>query len=105
MFLSNRKCRIYAVFGVLQTPMYYYKREDSTLEEDFFVRTAEDLIPVEVKATNGRSKSLRTLIESNKYPEISYGIKFAKANIGFENQIYTFPYFCAFLLRRYLKSN
>ena len=34
------------------------KREDSTLEEDFFVRTASELIPVEVKATNGRAKSL-----------------------------------------------
>ena len=36
--------------------LYYYKREDSTLEEDFFVRTASELIPVEVKATNGRAK-------------------------------------------------
>lgn len=42
----------------------YYKRNDSTLEEDFFVRTAENLIPVEVKATNGRAKSLRMLIAS-----------------------------------------
>lgn len=84
--------------------LYYYKREDSTLEEDFFVRTTEDLIPVEVKSTNGRSKSLRTLIESDKYPDIKYGIKFAKANIGYENKIYTFPYFCSFLLKRYLKT-
>ena len=34
--------------------LYYYKREDSTLEEDFFVRTADSLIPVEVKAKNTR---------------------------------------------------
>jgi predicted AAA+ superfamily ATPase len=33
--------------------LYYYKREDSTLEEDFFIRSAELLIPVEVKAKNG----------------------------------------------------
>ena len=26
--------------------LYYYKREDSTLEEDFFVRTASELIPI-----------------------------------------------------------
>lgn len=83
--------------------LYYYKRENSTLEEDFFVRTAKELIPVEVKATNGRAKSLRTLIESDKYEDIHYGIKLINGNIGFDGQIYTFPYFCAFLLKRYLK--
>lgn len=82
--------------------LYYYKREDSTLEEDFFVRTASDLIPVEVKATGGRSKSLRTLIDSKKYADIHCGIKFAGKNIGYSDNIYTFPYFCAFLLKRYL---
>lgn len=84
--------------------LYYYKRENSTLEEDFFVRTASDLIPVEVKATNGKSKSLRTLIDGNKYGDIHYGIKFAGGNIGYSDRIYTFPYFCAFLLKRYLKG-
>lgn len=84
--------------------LYYYKREDSTLEEDFFVRTARNLIPVEVKATNGKAKSLRTLIGSSKYEDIHYGIKLISGNIGYDNQIYTFPYFCAFLLKRYLKG-
>lgn len=84
--------------------LYYYKREDSTLEEDFFVRTASELIPVEVKATNGRAKSLRTLISSEKYSDISHGIKLTRGNIGYSDNIYTFPYFCAFLLKRYLKS-
>lgn len=84
--------------------LYYYKREDSILEENFFVRTAENLIPVEVKATNGRSKSLRTLINSERYPDIKYGIKFTSGNIGYSNDIYTFPYFCAFLLKKYLNK-
>ena len=82
--------------------LYYYKREDSTLEEDFFVRTASELIPVEVKSTGGRSKSLRTLIDGKKYADIRYGVKFAGKNIGYSDNIYTFPYFCAFLLKRYL---
>ncbi|MDE5716144.1 MAG: DUF4143 domain-containing protein, partial [Lachnospiraceae bacterium] len=69
--------------------LYYYKKEDSTLEEDFFVRTATDLIPVEVKATNGRAKSLRTLIESDKYEDIQFGITLTGGNIGFDGQIYT----------------
>ena len=85
--------------------LYYYKKEDSTLEEDFFVRTASELIPIEVKATNNKSKSLHSLISSDKYPCIKYGIKFIHGNIGYANNIYTFPYFCAFLLKRYLKDN
>ena len=84
--------------------LYYYKKENSTLEEDFFLRTKTKLIPVEVKAANNKSKSLSTLIESEKYPEISYGIKLCNRNIGFENNIYTFPHFCTFLLKRYLKD-
>lgn len=83
--------------------LYYYKREDSTLEEDFFLRTKDSLLPVEVKATRGTAKSLRTLIESEKYPDILCGIKLTGGNIGFSNGIYTFPYFCAFLLKEYIR--
>ena len=83
--------------------LYYYKREDSTLEEDFFVRTQQSLMPVEVKAKRGTAKSLRTLIESDKYPDIRYGLKFTAGNVGFSDNIYTFPYFCTFLLKTYLK--
>ncbi len=32
----------------------------------------------------------------------SYGIKLSKNNIGHEGSIYTFPYFCAFLLKRFM---
>lgn len=82
--------------------LYYYKREDSTLEEDFFVRTKRALLPVEVKAKRGTAKSLRTLIASGKYPDINCGIKFTGGNIGYSDGIYTFPYFCVFLLKEYL---
>ena len=37
-------------------------------------------------------------------PAIRYGIKFAHANIGKTETITTFPYFCAFLLKRYLRG-
>lgn len=84
--------------------LYYYKREDSTLEEDFFIRSTTNLIPIEVKAKNGKSKSLLTLIYSSKYPDISYGFKFSMSNIGYSNSVYTFPYFCAFLLKRFMET-
>lgn len=85
--------------------LYYYKKENSTLEQDFFVRNKESLIPVEVKATNGTAKSLRTLIARDHYPDIQFGIKLISGNIGFSNNIYTFPYFCAFLLKKYLNTH
>ncbi len=84
--------------------LYYYKRDDSTMEIDFLVRTAHDLIPVEVKAGTTVSKSLRNLIASDHYPTVTCGIKFANANIGKTETITTFPYFCAFLLKRFLQG-
>lgn len=85
--------------------LYYYSRENSTLEEDFFVRTQNNLVPVEVKSNTNSSKSLSTLIKSDKYMDICYGIKFSTGNVGFANDIYTFPYFCSFLLHRFLNNN
>lgn len=84
--------------------LYYYKKENATLEEDFFIRSASNLIPVEVKAKDGRSKSLRTLISSDKYPDVAYGFKLSVNNIGYSEQIYTFPYFCTFLLKRFMAT-
>ena len=84
--------------------LYYYKRENSTLEEDFFLRTKKSLVPVEVKSQNGRSRSLNELIKNTRYQDITHGVKLCNANIGFENNILTLPYFCTFLLKRYLKN-
>ena len=84
--------------------LYYYKRGDGTLEEDFFLRTMDRLVPVEVKANAGKSKSLQTLISSNKYPDIAFGIKLSANNIGYSERVYTLPYFCTFLLKRWLKD-
>lgn len=83
-------------------PLVYYKREDSTLEMDFFLRDAEHLVPVEVKAGSAKAKSLRTLIDSDHYPDIQWGIKLANGNLGFENKMLTLPRWAAFLVRRML---
>lgn len=84
--------------------LYFYRNEKGTLETDFFVRDANTLIPIEVKANNESTASLNTLIEKEKYQDIQYGIKFANKNIGFNGKFYTFPYFMAFLLKRFLKN-
>ena len=84
--------------------LYFYKNEKGTVEMDFFVRDANSLIPVEVKATDGATASLNNLINSEKYRDIRYGIKLCYKNIGFNGKFYTFPYFLTFLLKRYLKE-
>lgn len=84
--------------------LYYYKKDNSSLEEDFFIRSQSNLIPIEVKSNNGHSKSLRTLISSDKYPDIAYGFKLSANNIGYSEKIYTFPYFCTFLIKRFMKD-
>lgn len=84
--------------------LYYFKKEDSTLEQDFFARTKTRLVPIEVKAKNGTAKSMRTLIASDAYPDIEYGIKLCAGNVGNENAIRTFPYFCSFMVKRYLSE-
>ena len=82
--------------------LYFYKNEEATLEVEFFVRDANNLIPIDVKATDGKLKSVKSLINDEKRNDIKFGIKLAEKNIGFENNIYTFPYFLTFLLKRFL---
>ena len=84
--------------------LYYYKKENSTLEEDFFLRTKSELVPVEVKSNTNSSVSLNNLIKNANYSDIQRGIKLSAGNIGQANNIYTFPFFCAFVLKEYLKE-
>lgn len=83
----------------------YYINEKSTVEMDFMVRDTDSLVPLEVKSTDGATKSLNKLIDKDKFEDIKYGIKFAEKNIGYNGKFYTFPYFLSFLLKRYLKSD
>lgn len=84
--------------------LYFYKNEKGTLEMDFFIRDKDSLIPVEVKANDNSTASLNSLIVTESYKDIKYGIKLCNKNIGFNGNFYTFPYFMAFLLKRYLKE-
>lgn len=84
--------------------LFYYRNEKGTIEMDFFVRDANSLIPLEVKAIDGSTPSLNTLIQKEKYTDIHYGIKLANRNIGFNGAFYTFPYFLGFLIKRFLRE-
>ena len=82
--------------------LFYYHSDKPALEMDFFVRDADSLIPVEVKANDGATASLNNLLKEDKYPDVKYGIKLGYKNIGFNGKFYTFPYFLAFLLRKFI---
>ena len=47
---------------------------------------------------------LSNLLREDRYPDIKYGVKLGYKNIGFNGKFYTFPYFLAFLLRRFLSD-
>ena len=82
--------------------LYFYKNEKGTIEMDFFVRDANFLIPVEVKANDNATASLNNLIDNSKFSDIRYGIKLCNKNIGFNEKFYTFPYFLTPFLKRFL---
>lgn len=84
--------------------LFFFKKEDGTQEIEFFARDANSLIPIDVKARDGRSVAMIGLITNNKIEDIKYGIKLAEKNIGFKDNIYTFPYFLSFLIKRYLNE-
>ena len=84
--------------------LYFYKHDNPSLEVDFFVRDADSLVPVEVKAKDGATASLSNLIKWSSYPDVKFGVKLGYKNIGWNGQFYTFPYFLTFLLKRFLKE-
>lgn len=80
----------------------FYKNEDSTIELDFIIRSKNEIIPIEVKKGSSRAKSLNSLINSKS--NINYGIKVGSFNIGFNNNIFTFPLFLSFLIKDFFDN-
>lgn len=50
------------------------------------------------------SKSLVSMIKNENYSDIKNGIKLGDFNVGYANNIYTFPYFCAFMVKEFVKG-
>lgn len=82
----------------------YYKRENATLEMDFFLRGGDSLVPVEVKSENARGRSLWMLIDGEHYPDVSWGVKLVHGNVGFDRGVLTLPQWSAFLVPRLVKD-
>lgn len=84
--------------------LYFYRNSKGTIEMDFFVRDANSLVPIEVKAMDGSTPSLNKLIDNENYQDIKYGIKLGYKNVGFNGKFYTFPYFLTFCIKRFLRE-
>ena len=83
---------------------YFYRDDKNSLEIDFLVRDAHSLVPIEVKADDGPSRSMQKMVESPIYKDVQYGIKLGHKNIGRTATVYTFPYYLTVLLKRFLSE-
>jgi len=75
----------------------FYFRKDSGLEIDFVENVGGELAIIEVKATTGRSKSAKTVLNSDKY-DANIGYKLSENNIGVADKMVTLPYYMAMFL-------
>ncbi len=75
--------------------LFYYQ---NSYEIDFLTTFNLNIVPVEVKAKDGRSKSLNTLMTSNK--KIQLGIRIKNKNIGLDNNVLTIPHYLSFMVTK-----
>lgn len=75
--------------------LYYYKKEDSTLEIEFILERDCKLVPVEVKARKGSTRSLNELL---KMDNIERGYKLKAQNTGVVEKKITLPLYMAAII-------
>lgn len=80
-------------------PLYYF-RKNSGLEIDFVISFEGEATLIESKAKSGNVKSSKTVLSHPEHYGKTRLIKIGNYNIGFENDIWTIPYYLIFLLER-----
>ena len=75
--------------------LYFRKNEQATFEIEFLMETKDGIVPVEVKASNTRSKSLDRMLE---HADIPYGYKLTGGNMGRSGKKITMPLYMAMFL-------
>ncbi len=84
------------VAGVLERnghPVRYYRNDDAEVE--FLIENDDGVVPVEVKASSGRSRSLDRLLAGASVP---YGIKLTGGNVGVAGKKVTLPHYMSMFL-------
>lgn len=88
------------IFSKMGRRLYYF-RKDSGLEVDFVIRYKGECTLVEVKASNGNTKSTRTILKHPERYHVKQAIKLADSQVGRSGELLTLPLYMAFLLREY----
>lgn len=73
----------------------YFRKKDSSLEIEFLISIDDKIVPIEVKANHGSTKSLNKIVEDS---EIPFGYKFSSQNIGVSDKKVTMPFYMAMFL-------
>ncbi|MEA4922934.1 MAG: DUF4143 domain-containing protein [Eubacteriaceae bacterium] len=78
----------------------YYYRKGSGLEIDFVIRYDGEAVLVEVKASTGNAKSVKTILKHPEKYHVYNAIKLGDYNVGRNEQVLTLPLYMAFLLTK-----
>ncbi|MCM1039687.1 MAG: ATP-binding protein [Ruminococcus sp.] len=88
------------IFAKMGRKLYYFHK-DSGLEVDFVIRYKGECTIIEIKATTGNAKSMKTILNHPEKYHVKRAIKLGDYNIGRAGQILTLPSYMAFLLRAF----
>lgn len=85
------------IAGILERngfPIRYYRND--AIEMEFAIETDDGVVPVEVKSSSGRTRSLDELLKNKDIP---YGYKLTGGNVGVAGKKVTLPHYMAMFLK------
>ena len=87
-------------FSKMNRKLYYYHK-DSGLEIDFVTRYEGQATIIEVKAKNGKSKSLKTILSNYNRYHVASAIKFYDGNIYKSENVLYLPHYLVFMINSF----
>ena len=79
-------------FSKLGKKLYFYHKQ-SGLEIDFITNLHKEAVLIEVKAKSGNTKASKEILENKGKYQINKLIKLTSQNIGYSENIFTYPYY------------
>ena len=75
--------------------LYYYCKDNASVEIEFIVERDSRPVPIEVKAKRGATNSLNAILEKRN---VAKGYKFGACNVGIEDKKATLPLYMAMFI-------
>ena len=75
-------------------PIRYFRND--ACEVEFVVETEDGVVPIEVKSSTGKARSLDKIVADDAIP---YGIKLTGGNVGVTGKRVTLPHYMAMFLQ------